>query len=164
MGTPGALALVPLLCSIPVVWPGFANVAAGIAVSGGGRAATAAGVAETLAFLFHGAVASAVLALVAAVRGPHDAQRLVSATALLLGGALAGVVLWYGSRLHALPAPALPRLGALTSALAAAAFFGWAAWRRAKPSPIAVLVIALTIVIAAWQQIEIHRHTAMTGF
>lgn len=64
---PAPLAVLPLLANIPVAWFGFERVVRAMSVSGSGRAALSAGVAEALVPLSFGTAISGVIAVFATV-------------------------------------------------------------------------------------------------
>ncbi len=67
---PALLAVLPLLANTPVVWFGFERVVRAMSVSGGGRAALSAGVAEALVPLSLGTAMSGVIAAFGTVFAP----------------------------------------------------------------------------------------------
>jgi hypothetical protein len=59
---PALLCLLPLFVNVPIVWFGYSRVAQGMSISGAGRAALSAGLAEALSPLFVASVVSSILA------------------------------------------------------------------------------------------------------
>ncbi len=164
---PGFLAVVPFLASIPIVWWGYVQVIRAMSISGGGRAALAAGLAEALWMLCFGAAVSAVLALVTAIRGPRHGSRRSTVMTVFALAAAAGVSIWFapfvlGGRYDLL---LLQRVffGSIALLIAIIVLLLIGTWRH-PPAPLAVAAINLVVCIAAWQQIEVYRRIAMTGF
>ena len=163
---PGVLAVIPLLVSLPGVFLAFARVAEGMARSGAGPVALSAGLAEALHSLFIGAVVSALLALVGAVRGPRESSLRATVATVLFMAIPAAVTIWFAADLGSVRWFAQPQVqrslgGSIVTAVASIAFLAIAFRRRLQPSVIAVGVTAVAIAVVVWQRIEMYRRVAM---
>lgn len=161
---PSFLAIIPFLVIVPIVWSSYVNVMEGMALSGGGRASTAAGFADALMMLEMGALTSALLALVASIRGPRGGNTRSSAAAILVHATLAGLTLWFARAvsngaldllLHQL------RPVVILFAAALVAFSAALLMRRLHASPIAIAVVMAIIVFVTHAQIRRFAAIAM---
>lgn len=164
---PAFLAIIPFLVSVPIAWADYVNVIRGMALSGGGRASTAAGFAEALMSLALGAIASAVLAIVASIRGPRGGDARSSAAAVLVQAILAGLTFWFAQAvpngtldlrlLHQL-SPAI-----ILSAVVLATLSAGLLMRHLRVSPIAIAVIMAIVVMVVRAQVNAYVRVAIGG-
>ena len=162
---PAFLAVIPFLVGLPVVWSSYINVMRGMAISAGGPASTAAGFADALTMLTVVAIASALLATVATIRGPRGGDMRASAAGVLIPAILAGVTVWFARAvanrevdLAALDqfSPALILTAVVIVATSVALLL-----RGLSTSPIAVAVIMAAIAFLAFAQAAAFEKIAM---
>lgn len=166
---PGFLAVVPVLVNLPFVWNGFVNLSRGMSLSGGGRGALSAGLAEALLSLWLGATVSAALAGIASIRGPRHGSARSSAVTVLVLAILGGATLWFArfvgdTRVFDASLTGQAAIGGVSAAIVVVVFLAIAARKRVQPSPIAVAATATILAVLTWQQIGIYRRIAMMGF
>jgi hypothetical protein len=157
---PAAAVLVPLALAASGVWFGLARVMRGMAISGGGVQATAAGITEALSMLDQGGFFAVMLIVFAATRRHRpivDRTTAALFTVLLVDviGALFAAVM-VANRPATFP---LLIAGAIVGALIAMAAMIWTFLTgrgrvSSGPLPYGVPVVAITIVVMGvivWQ-------------
>lgn len=164
---PAFLALVPLFVTVPFAWLSYASIIHLLMTTvGSGRATRAAVFAEVIGLLGAGACVTAVLAVVALLRGPRQGtSSAASVVAAAVTAGLAGVTIWFASyTMHGgmprVPNLQIPVAGGIVTAVVIVAYLVFAWRRKLYPSAIAVAAIAVLVVLVARWQFEIYWRMA----
>lgn len=154
------------------IWLSFVNILEGLSISGSGRAARAAGLAEALGMFIGAALSMLAIAVVALIKRHQPlVDRMTAAIAAALAIQMAAMLL-FASRLAPVGAQVYVAFAwaaiALVTTIAASIWLVRVHRGRVEPVPLrgAVLVVALSyavIGVTIWQQIRRYVLIAMTG-
>jgi hypothetical protein len=157
--------LIPIAVGLCGTWLGLVDVLGALPVTGGGRAARAAGVAEALLLILIGAGCAGCVGVVALMRRHRPV--LDRGAAVLAALLVAGI----GAALAVRPTIPLALAFAAATGVLAIAMFDWLflvvrkrVAPRAVPFGTAGLAVAMLATIAAtWQQMQAHIRVAIGG-
>ncbi|HEX6101158.1 MAG TPA: hypothetical protein VF432_32885 [Thermoanaerobaculia bacterium] len=157
--------LIPIAVGLSGAWLSLVDVLGALPVTGGGRAARAAGVAEALLLILIGAGCAGCVGVVALMRRHRPV--LDRGAALLAALLVAGI----GTALAVRPTIPLSLACAAATGVLAIAMFVWLflvmrkrVAPRAVPLGTAGLAVAMAATIAAtWQQMQAHIRIAIGG-